>query len=85
MHFIRAEIVPVVKTIKLFRKGLATLGTFISLVSFCRFAVFVNFIVTAHKTVHEDNQKSLLASLDASHSFLMHDRLSYSFVLVSNI
>jgi hypothetical protein len=47
----------IVQGVKVFREGLAAVGTLITLVSFVSFSVFVNFIMTAKKTVHQDALK----------------------------
>jgi hypothetical protein len=49
MNFGRTEIAVIVKSLKMFRKGFATMRTFITLVSFFRFAMFVSFMMTAER------------------------------------
>jgi hypothetical protein len=72
MYFRLAKMATIVKGVKVFRKGLAALGALVALMPLLGFAVLMYFVMTAEKTFHVRDQKSLLSFLDLSHRFLFH-------------
>ncbi len=77
MYFRLAKMATIVKGVKVFRKGLAALGTLVALMPLLSFAVLMYFVMTAEKTFHVRDQKSLLSFLDLSHRFLFHYRQEF--------
>jgi hypothetical protein len=76
MYFRLAKMATIVKGVKVFRKGLAALGALVALMPLLGFAVLMYFVMTAEKTFHVRDQKSLLSFLDLSHRFLFHYHIS---------